>query len=59
MRRILRWLPEERPTTEELMFDPWLMEGLGLSDGEIAEIRAKKPEVVEIEGFEGGRDKKE
>ncbi|EGD85586.1 CMGC/SRPK protein kinase [Trichophyton rubrum D6] len=29
LRRILRWLPEERPTAGELMFDPWLMEGLG------------------------------
>ncbi|KAI2085833.1 hypothetical protein LOZ36_003756 [Ophidiomyces ophidiicola] len=28
-RRTLRWLPEERPTTEELISDPWLMEGLG------------------------------
>ncbi|KAI2001393.1 hypothetical protein LOY97_006509 [Ophidiomyces ophidiicola] len=28
-RRTLRWLPEERPTTEELTSDPWLMEGLG------------------------------
>ncbi|KAM5503253.1 hypothetical protein McaMca56_001178 [Microsporum canis] len=29
LRRILRWLPEERPTAGELMFDPWLMKGLG------------------------------
>ncbi|EEP75786.1 predicted protein [Uncinocarpus reesii 1704] len=28
LRRILRWLPEERPTAEELVFDPWLMKGL-------------------------------
>ncbi|KAK2841617.1 hypothetical protein FQN49_006078 [Arthroderma sp. PD_2] len=31
LRKILRWLPEERPTAGELMFDPWLMEGLGRS----------------------------
>ncbi|PGH04662.1 CMGC/SRPK protein kinase [Blastomyces parvus] len=30
LQRILRWLPEERPTAEELVFDPWLMEGLKL-----------------------------
>ncbi|EER37888.1 protein kinase [Histoplasma capsulatum H143] len=24
LRRILRWLPEDRPTTEELVNDPWL-----------------------------------
>ncbi|WEW61826.1 hypothetical protein PRK78_007322 [Emydomyces testavorans] len=29
LRRILCWLPEDRATTEELLFDPWLMEGLG------------------------------
>jgi serine/threonine-protein kinase SRPK3 len=29
VRRILRWAPEDRPTCEELVFDPWLMEGLG------------------------------
>ncbi|EFW13402.1 hypothetical protein D8B26_000006 [Coccidioides posadasii str. Silveira] len=29
LRRILRWLPEERPTGRELIVDPWLMEGLG------------------------------
>ncbi|KAK2776347.1 hypothetical protein FQN52_003490, partial [Onygenales sp. PD_12] len=28
-RRMLRWLPEERPTCEELVYDPWLMKGLG------------------------------
>jgi serine/threonine-protein kinase SRPK3 len=28
LKRILRWLPEERPTAEELIFDPWLMQGL-------------------------------
>lgn len=30
-RRMLCWLPEDRPTCEELVFDPWLMEGLGRS----------------------------
>lgn len=25
---MLRWVPEERPTGEEVIFDPWLMEGL-------------------------------
>ena len=29
LRRILRWLPEERPTAGELLIDSWLMEGLG------------------------------
>jgi serine/threonine-protein kinase SRPK3 len=28
IRRMVRWMPEERPTTEEVIFDPWLMEGL-------------------------------
>lgn len=28
-RRMLRWIPEERPTCEELIFDPWLIKGLG------------------------------
>ncbi|KMU92502.1 GH08190p [Coccidioides immitis H538.4] len=28
LRRILRWLPEERPTVRELIVDPWLMEVL-------------------------------
>lgn len=30
LRRMLQWAPEERPTAEQLVFDPWLMEGLGL-----------------------------
>ncbi|EEQ86791.2 CMGC/SRPK protein kinase [Blastomyces dermatitidis ER-3] len=30
LQRILCWMPEERPTAEELVFDPWLMEGLNL-----------------------------
>ncbi|PGG98713.1 CMGC/SRPK protein kinase [Polytolypa hystricis UAMH7299] len=28
-RRMLHWLPEERPTGEELIFDSWLIKGLG------------------------------
>ncbi|KAK2737832.1 hypothetical protein FQN57_007390 [Myotisia sp. PD_48] len=28
LRTILKWLPEERPTAEELVYHPWLMEGL-------------------------------
>ncbi|RAL01305.1 kinase-like protein [Aspergillus ibericus CBS 121593] len=28
LRRMLRWLPEERATAKELLFDPWLMRGL-------------------------------
>ncbi|MCJ1256787.1 hypothetical protein MMC24_004611 [Lignoscripta atroalba] len=28
MKKMLRWIPEERPTAGELIFDPWLMEGL-------------------------------
>ena len=26
--RMLCWLPEERATAKELLFDPWLMHGL-------------------------------
>ncbi|KAK2757686.1 hypothetical protein FQN54_004655 [Arachnomyces sp. PD_36] len=33
--KILRWLPEERPCAEELLYDPWLMDGLSFSDEEI------------------------
>ncbi|KAI1934066.1 hypothetical protein LOZ66_006159 [Ophidiomyces ophidiicola] len=29
LRRILKWLPEERPRANEILYDPWLMEGLG------------------------------
>ena len=28
IRKMLSWVPEERPTAEELIFDPWLMEEL-------------------------------
>ncbi|KAF2756508.1 protein kinase [Pseudovirgaria hyperparasitica] len=28
VRKMLTWIPEERPSAEELIFDPWLMEGL-------------------------------
>jgi serine/threonine protein kinase len=28
LRRMLCWQPEERATAKELLFDPWLMEGL-------------------------------
>jgi hypothetical protein len=28
IRKVLRWMPEERSSAEELIFDPWLMEGL-------------------------------
>lgn len=28
LRRMLCWLPEERATAKELLFDPWLMHGL-------------------------------
>ncbi|PGH01135.1 hypothetical protein AJ79_08006 [Helicocarpus griseus UAMH5409] len=27
-KRMLRWLPEQRPDYYELLFDPWLMKGL-------------------------------
>ncbi|OAX78096.1 hypothetical protein ACJ72_07601 [Emergomyces africanus] len=34
LRQMLRWKPEERPTAEEAIFAPWLMEGLfDSSDG--------------------------
>lgn len=28
LRRMLCWLPEDRPSAKELLFDPWLMHGL-------------------------------
>lgn len=28
IRKMLCWLPEQRPTASEVIFDPWLMEGL-------------------------------
>lgn len=28
LRRMLCWAPEDRATAKELLFDPWLMEGL-------------------------------
>lgn len=28
LRRMLCWLPEERASTKDLQFDPWLMHGL-------------------------------
>lgn len=28
VRKMLRWMPEERPGAKEVIFDPWLMEGL-------------------------------
>lgn len=30
LRRALCWLPEERATAKELLFDPWMMHGLRL-----------------------------
>jgi serine/threonine protein kinase len=38
IRRILRWEPEERPTAKELIFDPWLIDGLGFTDEQIKTI---------------------
>ncbi|KKZ58530.1 hypothetical protein EMCG_05518 [[Emmonsia] crescens] len=35
IRRILRWLPEERPTAKDLFFDPWLIDGLGLTEEQV------------------------
>jgi serine/threonine-protein kinase SRPK3 len=28
IRKMLCWTPEERPTAGEIIYDPWLMEGL-------------------------------
>jgi serine/threonine-protein kinase SRPK3 len=28
LRSMIRWIPEERPTAEEAIYDDWLMEGL-------------------------------
>lgn len=55
LRRILRWLPEERPTTEDLVFDPWLMEGLGLTDEQMKHIQEKRRRAAEG----GGSNKSE
>ncbi|QSS59319.1 hypothetical protein I7I51_08753 [Histoplasma capsulatum] len=30
--RILCWRPEERPSVKDLIFDPWLIDGLGFTD---------------------------
>ncbi|KAK2790212.1 hypothetical protein FQN52_005707 [Onygenales sp. PD_12] len=35
LRRILCWLPEERPSAKDLIFDPWLMDGLGFTDEQV------------------------
>lgn len=29
LRKILRWVPEERPTAGELVYDEWVLKGLG------------------------------
>ena len=29
MRRLITWVPEERPTAVEVVYDDWMMEGLG------------------------------
>lgn len=34
IRTMLRWIPEERLTAEEAIYDPWLMEGLFNEDEE-------------------------
>lgn len=39
LRRILCWLPEERPDVGELILDPWLIEGLGLTDEQVNSFR--------------------
>lgn len=39
LRRILCWLPEERPDVGELILDPWLMKGLGFTDEQAMEFR--------------------
>ncbi|KKZ60978.1 hypothetical protein EMCG_04402 [[Emmonsia] crescens] len=33
LRKILRWLPEERPTAGELVYDEWVLKGLGEGKG--------------------------
>ncbi|QSS51926.1 protein kinase [Histoplasma capsulatum var. duboisii H88] len=33
LRKILRWLPEERPTAGELVYDEWVLKGLGKGKG--------------------------
>ncbi|KAK2751374.1 hypothetical protein FQN55_001111 [Onygenales sp. PD_40] len=35
LRRILCWLPEERPSAKDLIFDPWLIDGLGFTDEQV------------------------
>ncbi|KKZ63881.1 hypothetical protein EMCG_01834 [[Emmonsia] crescens] len=33
LRKILRWVPEERPTAGELVYDEWVLKGLGEKNG--------------------------
>ncbi|KAK9579483.1 hypothetical protein V6Z90_007541 [Aspergillus fumigatus] len=32
LRKALKWIPEDRPTARELLFDAWLMKGLDLQN---------------------------
>ncbi|PGH32834.1 CMGC/SRPK protein kinase [[Emmonsia] crescens] len=45
IRRILRWLPEERPTAKDLFFDPWLIDGLGITEEQVEDFREMWLEV--------------
>ena len=59
MRRILTWLPEQRPSAKDLVFDPWLLDGLGLTDEQVEYY--KKHWIEEDDGGEeqGGDSRRE
>lgn len=51
LRRILCWLPEERPSAKDLIFDPWLIDGLGFTDEQAKHF---KEHWLEEDGEEQG-----
>ena len=59
LRRILRWLPEERPTTDDLVIDPWMLKGFELTDEEMEYARARNRELGVLMGDEGDMSKEE
>ncbi|PGH28125.1 hypothetical protein AJ80_00015 [Polytolypa hystricis UAMH7299] len=49
IRRILCWLPEERPAIGELILDSWLMKGLGFTEEQVKAFKE--------EGEQGGKSR--